>query len=79
MRPCGEDTDASEWPTDVSRVVETIADLVGNAGIAVTEKVYRHQLKAVITKGAETMNTILSQYKSALGRLPVWLPPTDQD
>jgi hypothetical protein len=24
----------------------------------VTEKVYRHQLKPVITKGAETMNTI---------------------
>jgi integrase len=38
--------------------IETIADLVGHAGTAVTEKVYRHQLKPVITKGAETMNTI---------------------
>jgi integrase len=37
--------------------IETIADLVGHAGTAVTEKVYRHQLKPVITKGAETMNT----------------------
>jgi integrase len=38
--------------------IETIADLVGHAGGAVTEKVYRHQLRSVITKGAETMNTI---------------------
>ncbi|GAB3979234.1 site-specific integrase [Actinoallomurus acanthiterrae] len=45
--------------------IETIADLVGHAGTAVTEKVYRHQLKPVITKGAETMNTIFSQHKSA--------------
>ncbi|MEV5706032.1 site-specific integrase [Actinoallomurus sp. NPDC052274] len=45
--------------------IETIADLVGHAGTAVTEKVYRHQLRPVITKGAETMNTIFSQHKSA--------------
>jgi integrase len=45
--------------------IETIADLVGHAGTAVTEKVYRHQLRPVITKGAETMNTILKQSKSA--------------
>jgi integrase len=38
--------------------IETIADLCGHAGTAVTEQVYRHQLKPVITKGAETMNTI---------------------
>jgi integrase len=38
--------------------LETIADLVGHAGTAVTEQVYRHQLKPVITRGAETMNTI---------------------
>jgi site-specific recombinase XerD len=41
--------------------IETIADLVGHAGTAVTEKVYRHQLKPVITKGAETMNTIFKK------------------
>ncbi len=41
--------------------IETIADLVEHAGTAVTEKVYRHQLKPVITKGAETMNTILKK------------------
>jgi hypothetical protein len=40
--------------------IETIADLVGHASTAVTEGVYRHQLKPVITKGAETMNTIFS-------------------
>ena len=33
--------------------LETIADLCGHASTAVTEEVYRHQLKPVITKGAE--------------------------
>jgi integrase len=42
--------------------IETIADLVGHASTAVTEEVYRHQLKPVITKGAETMNTIFNQH-----------------
>ena len=45
--------------------IETIADLVGHASTAVTEEVYRHQLKPVITKGAETMNTIFSQQNQA--------------
>ncbi len=38
--------------------LETIADLVGHASTAVTEEVYRHQLKPVITTGAETMNIV---------------------
>ncbi|WP_246080860.1 tyrosine-type recombinase/integrase [Nonomuraea mesophila] len=37
--------------------IETIADLVGHAGTSLTEAVYRHQRKPVITKGAHTMNT----------------------
>lgn len=41
--------------------LETIADLCGHASTAVTEEVYRHQLKPVITRGAETMNTIFKQ------------------
>jgi len=41
--------------------IETIADLVGHASTAVTEEVYRHQLKPVITRGAETMNNIFKQ------------------
>lgn len=45
--------------------LETIADLVGHAGTAVTEKVYRHQLRPVITKGAETMNTVFGQSRPA--------------
>lgn len=45
--------------------IETIADLVGHASTAVTEEVYRHQLKPVITKGAETMNAIFTQQKQA--------------
>ena len=38
--------------------IENIADLCGHSSTAVTEEVYRHQLKPVITKGAETTNTI---------------------
>jgi integrase len=45
--------------------IETIADLVGHASTAVTEEVYRHQLKPVITRGAETMNTIFSTQNPA--------------
>ncbi len=45
--------------------IETIADLVGHASTAVTEEVYRHQLKPVITKGAEMMNTIFIQKNQA--------------
>jgi len=41
--------------------IETIADLVGHASTAVTEEVYRHQLKPVITRGAETMNSIFKK------------------
>jgi len=42
--------------------IETIADLVGHASTAVTETVYRHQLKPVITRGAETMSTIFTDH-----------------
>jgi integrase len=47
--------------SDNGVAIETIADLVGHVSTAVTEEVYRHQLKPVITKGAETMNTIFDQ------------------
>jgi integrase len=40
--------------------LETIADLVGHKGTFVTERVYRHQLKPVITTGATTMNAIFT-------------------
>jgi integrase len=45
--------------------IETIADLVGHASTAVTEEVYRHQLKPVITRGAETMNDLFNQHNHA--------------
>jgi integrase len=45
--------------------IENIADLCGHSSTAVTEEVYRHQLKPVITKGAEAMNTIFKKNKSA--------------
>ncbi|MCW2864823.1 MAG: hypothetical protein JWP48_6531, partial [Actinoallomurus sp.] len=38
--------------------IEKIADLVGHAGTSTTEAVYRHQLKPVITGGAEIMDKI---------------------
>jgi hypothetical protein len=47
--------------------IETIADLVGHASTAVTEEVYRHQLKPVITRGAETMNAIFNTHNPAPG------------
>jgi integrase len=48
--------------------VEKIADLVGHNGSLVTERVYRHQLKPVITKGAETMNTVFRKHKAATAK-----------
>ena len=42
--------------------IEVIADLAGHASTSVTETVYRHQLKPVITKGAETMNIIFNKH-----------------
>jgi integrase len=45
--------------------LETIADLAGHAGTAVTEKVYRHQFRPVITQEAEAMNTVFGRSQSA--------------
>jgi hypothetical protein len=44
--------------------IETIADLVGHKTTICRQKVYRHQLKPVITKGATTMNTIFKKRAS---------------
>jgi integrase len=38
--------------------IEDTADLVGHAGTSVTEKIYRHQLRPVLLKGAVTMDKI---------------------
>jgi integrase len=40
--------------------IEAIADLVGHKTTVVTQKVYRHQLRPVITTGATTMNAIFT-------------------
>jgi integrase len=45
--------------------IETIADLCGHSGTAVTEEVYRFQLKPVIRTGAESMNSIFGSSQSA--------------
>ncbi len=40
--------------------IEAIADLCGHRSTIVTQKVYRHQLRPVMTKGATTLNTIFT-------------------
>jgi integrase len=40
--------------------IEAIADLVGHRTTIVTQKVYRHQLRPVMSKGATTMNAIFT-------------------
>jgi integrase len=51
--------------SDNGVTIEQIADLVGHRTTIVTQKVYRHQLKPVISTGATTMNTIFRNKKSA--------------
>ena len=51
--------------SDNGVTIEQIADLVGHRTTIVTQKVYRHQLKPVISTGATTMNTIFGNKKSA--------------
>jgi integrase len=45
--------------------IDKIADLVGHSGTTTTEAVYRHQLKPVITVGAEVMDKIFKSSQSA--------------
>jgi integrase len=45
--------------SDSDVAVEEIARLVGHASSKVTESVYRHQLRPVLTTGAEKMDTLL--------------------
>jgi integrase len=45
--------------SDSDVAVEEIARLVGHASSKVTETVYRHQLRPVMTTGAEKMDTLL--------------------
>ncbi|MFC4908418.1 site-specific integrase [Actinomadura gamaensis] len=45
--------------------IENIADLCGHSSTAVTEEVYRHQLKPVITKGAEVIDSVFGRSQSA--------------
>jgi integrase len=51
--------------SDNGVTIEQIADLVGHRTTIVTQKVYRHQLKPVISTGATAMNTIFQNKKSA--------------
>ena len=45
--------------------IEAIADLVGHKNSTVTARVYRHQLRPVITQGAEAMDAIFSEAEPA--------------
>jgi integrase len=51
--------------SDNGVTIEQIADLVGHRTTIVTRKVYRHQLKPVISTGATAMNTIFGNKKTA--------------
>ena len=51
--------------SDNGVTIEQIADLVGQRTTVVTQKVYRHQLKPVISTGATAMNTIFGNKKTA--------------
>jgi integrase len=46
--------------SDHGVTIEVIADLVGHKSIVTTQKVYRKQLRPVMTTGATTMNMILN-------------------
>jgi integrase len=47
--------------SDNGVTIEEIADLVGHRTTVTTQKVYRHQLKPVISTGATAMNTIFNR------------------
>jgi integrase len=49
--------------SDNGVTIEEIADLVGHRTTVTTQKVYRHQLKPVISTGATAMNAIFNQTK----------------
>lgn len=44
--------------SDSGMPIEQIARLLGHSGTAVTERVYRHQLRPVLEQGADTMDTL---------------------
>ncbi len=59
--------------SDSDVAVEEIARLVGHASSKVTETVYRHQLRPVMTKGAEKMDALLGPRPTAQGEIiPAW-------
>jgi integrase len=51
--------------SDSGVTIENIADLVGHKTTVVTQKVYRHQLRPVITTGATAMNAIFNRQATA--------------
>ena len=46
--------------------IEDISDLVGHSGTAVTESVYRHEIRPALTTGATAMNKILSKKRTRI-------------
>nr|WP_281170559.1 site-specific integrase [Actinokineospora enzanensis] len=51
--------------SDAGTPIEVISRLVGHSGSAVTERVYRHQLRPVIEDGARTMDGIFPEEPAA--------------
>ena len=55
--------------------IENISDLVGHSGTTVTETVYRHEIRPVLTTGATAMDKILAKERTP-PRLPAGEPVT---
>jgi hypothetical protein len=50
---------------------KAITDLVGHRTTIVSQKVYRHQLRPVMSKGAATMNAIFTKQEEPRAGWPV--------
>jgi hypothetical protein len=51
-------TEVYQVPREAGRLEDS--DLVGHRSTSVTETVYRHEIRAALTKGATAMNRILN-------------------
>jgi integrase len=55
--------------SDNGTAIEEISRLVGHSSSNVTETVYRHQIRPVITAGAEAMDKIFANRRGKLGAI----------
>jgi integrase len=53
-------------PSEGGLTIEQISPLVGHKSTQITETVYRHQLRPVLTERAEAMDDLLSANRQSL-------------